>query len=163
MSNELNSALHQHSMFARRGHSFALSFALGALGFLSAASVSAQVNVTTAQNDISRSGQNLNETALTPSTVNATNFGKLYSRPVTGVIGAQPLYVSNFSVNGAVHDVVFVATKSDFVYAFDANSSQGATAAPLWQVTLLDAAHGAAAGAQLYGSLGITSTPVIDP
>ena len=98
----------------------------------------AQVNVLTAHNDIARTGQNLNETALTPSNVNATQFGKLFSHPVTSTIYAQPLYVSQVAIPGkGTHNVVYVATAGDTVYAFDADSNGGTNANPLWQVSLL--------------------------
>ncbi len=135
---------------------------------------STAVNVTTGHNDIGRTGQNLNETILTTSNVNPTQFGKLFSQPVDGQISAQPLYLSGITINGAVHNVVFVATENDSVYAFDADNNGAANSTPLWQASLLSAAHGAAPNAtpltytevgtnDIAPILGITGTPVIDP
>ena len=139
----------------------------------SAICANAQVNVTTYQNDIGRTGQNLNETVLTPSNVNTTSFGKLFSIPVDGQVYAQPLYMSGITVNGATHNVVYIATENDTVYAFDADSNGGSNSSPLWKASMLTAAHGAAAGATTVPSttvgtditpqIGITGTPVIDP
>lgn len=151
---------------SRRRHSGAallIEGALAALALSAAPIASAQVNVTTHQNDIARTGQNLNETILNTSNVNSTQFGKLFSQPVNGAISAQPLYLSGITMNGAAHNVLFIATTADLIYAFDANSNQGADASPLWNVSLLDAAHGASAGARIYRILGVSSTPVIDP
>src|SRR6202030_196878 len=120
-----------------------------------------------------------NETILTPANVGSTTFGKLFSYPVDGWIYAQPLYVPGLTMgagtpqSGTTHNVIFIATEHDSVYAFDADSNAGADANPLWQVTLLDAAHGAASGATTVPSgdvstgdivpeIGITGTPVID-
>jgi hypothetical protein len=137
------------------------------------ATAAAQTSVTTWHNDIGRTGQNLTETLLTPSNVNATQFGLLFSQPVDGQVYAQPLYMPNLTINGATHNVVFVATEHDSVYAFDANSNGGTSAAPLWHASFLTAAYGAASGAtSLPASLvsldvqpeyGVTGTPVIDP
>src|SRR5271163_2813128 len=133
----------------------------------------AQVNVVTAHNDIARTGQNLNETILTPSNVNPTQFGKLFSQPVNGEIFAQPLYVSNVAIPGnGTHNVVYVATTTadpngsygkypgDSVYAFDADTNGGANGSPLWQVSLLT--NTAPAGTYT-ATIGVVGTPVIDP
>jgi hypothetical protein len=136
---------------------------LAAVTFAASPMAAAQVNVTTQHNDIGRTGQNLNETTLTPANVSSGQFGLLFALPVSGQVYAQPLYLSGITVNGATHNVVYVATLSGNVYAFDANSNTGANAGPLWSISLLDTAHGAAPGATLYAALGTTSTPVIDP
>jgi len=117
--------------------------------------------VLTYHNDIERTGQNLTETTLTPSNVNSTTFGKLASLAVDGLVDAEPLYVSNLMVAGALHNVVFVVTEHDSAYAFDA-----VTFAQLWKVSVLgvnettsDQVHGCG---QVAPEIGITSTPVID-
>ena len=134
----------------------------------------AQTNVLTQHNDIGRTGQNISETILTTGNVNASSFGKLFTLTVDGQAIAQPLYMSSVTINGTAHRTVFVATEHDSVYAFDA-----ATGAQLWKATMLDSAHGAAAGAipepesdngcgdisEIGGAAqeyGITGTGVID-
>lgn len=139
-------------------------------------------DVLTYHYDNARSGLNAGETRLTPGNVNAKGFGKLFSHPVDGQIYAQPLYVANLYLPGkGLHNVAYVATENDTVYAFDADGNRGANAQPLWQVSLVDAAHGAAPGAAAVKAtdlgvsdqgwplcsdiaplIGITSTPVID-
>ncbi len=132
-----------------------LLFALSVCG-----QAGAQVNVLTAHNDIARTGQNLNETVLTPANVNPAQFGKLFSQHVTGRVYAQPLYVAQVTIpNKGTHNVVYVATTSDLVYAFDADSNGGINAGPLWQVSLLT--NIPAAGTYKY-NFGISGTPVID-
>src|ERR1700722_19074421 len=103
----------------------------------------AQVNVTTYHNTKQRTGANILETILTPANVNPAQFGKLFSQVVDGFLYAQPLYVSNVPVAGlGIHNVVYVATMNDSVYAFDADSRAGTNAKPLWQVSFIDSVNG---------------------
>src|SRR5262249_20560652 len=90
------------------------------------------VNVLTHHNDNSRSGANTGETILTTANVNSTTFGKLFSDGVDGQVYAQPLYVQGLSIAGGTHNVVFVCTEHNSVYALDADASGSA----LWQVNL---------------------------
>src|SRR5262249_27760969 len=101
--------------------------------------------------------------ALNPSSVSASTFGKVAVFPVDGQVYAQPLYASNLAINGVTHNVVFVATMHNSVFAFDADSN---SRKPLWQANL-----GPSVPAQILfgpygdigGGVGILSTPVIDP
>jgi hypothetical protein len=79
--------------------------------------------VTTHHNDVSRTGVNAQEHALTKSNVTIASFGKLFSCRVDGAIYAQPLWVANLTIGGGNHNVVFVATQHNTVYAFDADAS----------------------------------------
>jgi hypothetical protein len=126
-------------------------------------------NVTTWRYDVARTGQNLKETQLTPANVNSATFGKLYSYYVDGWVYAQPLYMASVNTAGGTHNMLFIATENDSLYAFDADHNQ-----QLWRVSLIDTAHGAAPGAiavpsadygtgDLHPQIGITGTPVIDP
>lgn len=130
--------------------------------------VCAQVNVLTYQYDNARTGANRSEVSLNKGNVNSAGFGKLFSYPVDGYIYGQPLYVANVSVPGkGAHNIVYVATENDSVYAFDADSAAGPNAAPLWQVSFLTAASIAVPSddtfcSQITPEIGITSTPVID-
>ncbi|HEY1658659.1 MAG TPA: hypothetical protein VGG14_09965 [Candidatus Sulfotelmatobacter sp.] len=125
--------------------------------------------VLTQHNDNARTGQNLNETILTPQNVNVNKFGKLFSYPVDGQIYAQPLYVPNVSIpSKGVHNVLYVATENDTLYAFDAD---GLTPNVLWQIHFSNPASGITTlncvGLQfecnVWPNTGITGTPVIDP
>src|SRR5262249_13253494 len=91
-------------------------------------------NVLTYHNDPLRTGANLTETTLTPDNVGKPgSFGKLFDYPVDGQVYAQPLYMPNVKLpNGSVHNIVFVATENDSVYAFDANGG-----GQLWYTHLL--------------------------
>ncbi len=142
----------------------------GSTGLTVTSAIPNFVGVLTQHNDNGRTGQNLNETQLTTADVNTTSFGKLFSVPVDGYIYAQPLYIPNVSIADGVHNVVYVATEGDSVFAFDADSG-----ASLWQASLIDTAHGGTPGettgdmqddlgcTDLVPQVGITSTPVIDP
>jgi hypothetical protein len=101
---------------------FFSGLALPAL-FLIGWTATAQISVVTQHYDIGRTGANTSETTLTPANVNFHQFGKLFSYPVDGYIYAQPLYVPGLIVGGTKHNVVFVATENDSVYAFDADSN----------------------------------------
>jgi outer membrane protein assembly factor BamB len=117
-------------------------------------------DVVTYRNDSSRTGQDLTENLLTPANVNSGTFGLLRVLPVDGKVDAQPLYLSNLPVSGATHDVVFVATEHDSVYAFDPD-----TGATLWHVSLLangESPSGTHGCYQVQPETGITATPVID-
>ena len=98
-----------------------------------------QVTVTTERNDNLRTGQNVSEAVLTPANVASANFQKLFSRDVDGYVYAQPLYVPNVNIPGkGVHNVVYIATENDSLYAFDADSNTGNNFNPLWQVTFIN-------------------------
>ena len=116
-------------------------------------------DVTTYKNDLARTAQNLTESVLTTSNVSSATFGLRRNLSVTGHVDAQPLYLSQLSVGGAMHNVVFVATEHDMVYAFDSD-----TGATLWSVSV---ANGESVGddhncGQVSPEAGITATPVID-
>ena len=134
--------------------------------------------VLTYHNDNARSGQNLNETVLAPGNVATATFGKLFSFPVDGYVYAQPLYVSKVPVAGQLHNVVFVATEHNSVYAFDAD-----TGGQLWHASFINPANGVTTVpyqdtatppgytdskpypdgcTDLTPEIGITGTPVID-
>ena len=126
-------------------------------------------DVLTQHNDNTRSGLNSNETLLTPAKVTASKFGKLFTHAVDGIIVGQPLYASNVLMNdGQMHNVVYVATQHNTVYAFDADGTQGNNASPLWSVSLNDGgtpdpiSDYGCTGTH-YTEIGIMGTPVIDP
>jgi fibronectin type 3 domain-containing protein len=122
----------------------------------------------TYHNDNMRTGQNLSEGVLSPANVNSSSFGKLFSLPLDGVAYASPLYVMGLSIPGqGTHNVVYVATEHDSVYAYDAD---GGSTTPLWKKSFIDPANGITtvpAGdtgecCDIAPEIGITSTPVID-
>ena len=115
----------------------------------------------TFKNDVGRTGQNLTESVLTLTNVASSTFGLLRNLAVDGKVDAQPLYLSQLTVKGAPHNVVYVATEADSVYAFD--SDTGGT--PLWHVSLLPSGESLSDDhvcGQVTPTIGITSTPVID-
>jgi hypothetical protein len=133
--------------------------------------------VFTYHNDKARTGANSREFALKPATVTTATFGKLFSCAVNGAVYAQPLWVRGLSIAGGIHNVIFVATQHDSVYAFDADASPCIT---YWHAHLLDALHGGIGGEKpviwndvgnvgfrcfgdIYPEVGVTGTPVIDP
>jgi hypothetical protein len=128
-------------------------------------------SVLTWHNDNGRTGQNLNESILAPAkfVTGQHPFGKLFSQPVDGQIYTQPLYLHGLNVSGSVHNVVFVATENDSMYAFDADSNSGSNATPLWHDTFVDnvttfpvPCADVANSCNVFPQIGITGTPVID-
>lgn len=122
----------------------------------------------TYHNDNFRTGQNVNETVLTPLNVTQTQFGKLNTYALDGIAYASPLYVANVNIAGqGFHNVVYVATEHDSVYAFDAD---GLSSSPLWKVSFVNAAAGVTTvpaadtgeTGDIPNEIGITGTPVID-
>ncbi len=115
--------------------------------------------VLTQHNDLSRSGANPNETILTTSNVHESSFGKLFSLQIDGYTYAQPLYDPGVAISGGTHNVVYVATAHDSVYAFDAD-----TGTEYWHVSLGTPVPSTVINTQnILVEVGIISTPVIDP
>jgi hypothetical protein len=136
------------------------------LGVLALSPLAESQRVITSQYDNARTGANLNETKLTPRNVNVQHFGKLFTLHVDGDVYAQPLFLGGVEIPGkGRHDVLFIATEHDSVYAFDA---YGNPSTPLWQASFLkdDFTTVPARDADcpfISPEIGITSTPVIDP
>jgi hypothetical protein len=125
----------------------------------------AKVNVTTYHNESYRPGINNKETILTPANVNPTQFGKLFTTAVDGDVYAQPLVLSGVKIGGGMHNVVYVATQHDSVYALD-----GKSGAVYWHRNLIPAGGRTVVGNtdiapgcdDIVPEIGITGTPVID-
>jgi plastocyanin len=116
--------------------------------------------VLTYHNDNARTGLNPQEVILTPANVNVSHFRLLFNIPVDGKVDAQPLYVPAMNIAGGVHNVLFVATEHDSVYAFDAD-----TGTKYWQVSMLKAGETTSDNrgcGQVSPEIGVTATPVID-
>jgi len=129
-----------------------------------------QVNILTNRYNQARTAANASETQLTQANVNTTSFGKLGTYSVDGVIYAQPLYVQNVMVNGVPHNVLYVATMHDVLYAFDADN---VGSLPLWALDFRNLAAGITpapvtvgigdgSNAGIADTFGILATPVID-
>jgi hypothetical protein len=123
---------------------------------------SSPTDITTYKYDLARTGANTTESLLTVANVNQATFGKLRFLTTNSKVDAQPLYLAGLTVNGAKHNVLFVATENDMVYAFDVD-----TGSVLWQTSVLPAGENTndqpAYGCdQVYPTIGITATPVID-
>jgi hypothetical protein len=115
-----------------------------------------------------RTGLNPSETVLTPANVNVGQFGKLFSYAIDGTADPSPLYVANVNFAGSgIHNVVYVATEHDSVYAFDADGRQNT---PLWHVSFINPANGVTTVppndtgecCDISPEIGITGSPVID-
>ena len=129
-------------------------------------------SVVTYHNDTASDGQNTRETVLRPSNVNSKSFGKKFTATLDGNVYAQPLYMAGLTIAGGVHNVLFVATEHDSVYALDAGTGH-----ILWHDSMLTAPVSGLPGAisittvpdtdlggtDIHPEIGITSTPVIDP
>ena len=142
---------------------------------LAADPLAAPVSVLTYHYDNTRQGQNTNETLLTPGNVNTNSFGKLFAYTLDGYVYAEPLIMTNLAIPGqGTHNVVFVATEHDSIYALDADSNAGTNGGVLWKVNvgLSAPCAGAPFGGRYNGGIGytdivpevgVTGTPVIDP
>jgi hypothetical protein len=150
---------------------FVSAGALLTLVFICLAPARAQfAGVLTQHNDVGRTGQNPNETILTTANVSSTTFGKLWSYSVDGQMYSQPLYVPNVSIAGGTHNVIYIETQNDSLYALDADGLQST---PLFQVSFINPAQGILPvpcksdgntdiSCGVYPIYGINSTPVID-
>jgi hypothetical protein len=131
----------------------------------------AQTPVTTWHYDNARTSADTSETILNPTNVNSSSFGLLATLPVDGFVVGHPLYLPQVNVlNQGVHNVLYVATMHDSVFAFDADSS---SATPLWMTSILTYSPAGATSVPAtvqnngpttgWSEIGIISTPVIDP
>ena len=134
--------------------------------------------VFTYHNNLARDGTNIQEYLLSGTTVTQSTFGKLFACPVDGAVYTQPLWVPGVSINSVLHNVIYVATQHDSVYAFDADANP---CVQLWKVSLIDTLHGGtgseapvpcneatlcvvgAGYGDIQPEIGVTGTPVIDP
>jgi hypothetical protein len=127
----------------------------------------ALAQLVTSPYDNLRTGATLNEKTLTPQNVNANQFGRLGAFRVDGAVYAQPLVVPSLDIPGkGRHNVLFVSTEHDSVYAFDADRSNDP---PLWHVSFVDHKRGVTTVPSrdvecpfIQPEVGITPTPVID-
>lgn len=148
-----------HGSHAKSGS--ASSAPSSAEGEMAGRAPSGSVSVLTYHNDVARTGENTEESALTPANVNVKTFGKVGFLPVDGKVDAEPLLVHGEKIDGKAHDVLYVVTEHDSAYAFDAGNGK-----VLWHVSVLgpnEAPSDNRNCGQVTPEIGITSTPVIDP
>ncbi|MEO6872656.1 MAG: hypothetical protein ABI233_10600, partial [Chthoniobacterales bacterium] len=128
---------------------------------LLSSSAARAADLLTWHNDAGRTGQNLEERVLTPASVNSTNFGKRFVIPTDGKVDAQPLVATGLTIpDKGTHDLVFIATEHDSVYACDADDGS-----VLWKVSMLkpgEVPSDDRACSQVTPEIGVTATPVID-
>lgn len=123
-----------------------------------------QAPVLTGGYDLARTNSDIHETILTPASVNPAGFGRLFTLPADGQIWAQPLYLPNVSLPGGTHNVVYMATAHNTVYAYDADTA----GPPLWSVNLGPAVPSSVFDTEgrtytdITPEIGILGTPVID-
>src|ERR1700722_6452866 len=140
------------------------SSAFAILMLCTAPGIFAQTPILTEHYDNARTGQNTSETILTPANVSSGTFGKLFTLKADGYVYAQPLYAPNLAIPGnGTHNVIFIATEHDSVYAYDADNG-----AQLWFRTFLSAGvttltPNDVSTQDIHPEIGITGTPVIDP
>ena len=139
----------------------ALSGVSGNALFMVTIATGTGVNIPMWHMDANRSGLNSSELSLNTSNVSAATFGKLFSYFVDGYVYGVPLLMSNITINGNAHNVLYVATEHNSVYAFDADNH--GTGSPLWQVSLLQAGETSMTDGPIQPYQGVTSTPAIDP
>ena len=141
--------------------------AAAALAIVESLALHAQPPVLQRGYDSGVSGATLSETILNPSNIGPSTFGLAFKLPVDDSIFAQPLYVPNVVINQTTHNVLYVATMSDTLYAFDADTG----GAPLWTRNLASlvgatpvpiAQFAFSGNRNIVGNLGVLSTPVID-
>lgn len=116
-------------------------------------------DVLTYHNNNSRNGLDNKEATLTLANVNSATFGKLFTVAADGLVDAEPLFISNVTIGGVMHNVLVVATEHGTVYGYDAD-----TGASLWQITTLKSGETTSDNrgcSQVTPEIGITSTPVV--
>src|SRR6266404_6564066 len=148
-------------MLMRPGQAKARTALAVCVAALSASSIYGQAGVLTWHNDNARTGQNLQETILTPANVSPSTFQKLFVIGVDGKVDAQPLYAPSVTIPGnGTHNVLYAMTEHDSAYAFDAD-----TGAQLWHVSLLgpnETTSDDRGCNQVTPEIGATATPAID-
>ncbi len=128
-----------------------------------AGTTQAAVTIPTQRGDNGRSGTTPSETTLTLQNVNSNTFGLLFERPVDGDMYPQPLIVSGLTIGGGTHNVVYLATATNNVYAYDADNPTNNT--PYWSIYLgtpVPATDVDCCCSDIARVVGIIGTPVID-